>query len=279
MNSTNNEKWRLGMQTQPVSTGLTYVPKLVPLDADGFARSFAVEEVVGLKSFFAEFGFVVVRDVLTEDERVATVDGIWATIEGFCGGKLGLDRNDPRTWCKRWPGGGPGLLGKATTPAAWRNRANPNLRAAFEAVLSRQDLLASVDNFGVLRPTKAVPMRRLPAQTPCRTDVEVATLVDDSLAEHLHLPAVTPSMAAATTSATTTAATTAAGEESAVHDMAAWKTKSKWLHWDLNPFRWAAGTMPPYEFSEYAWISENNGAPLGTAEFKASPECLTATHF
>jgi hypothetical protein len=78
-------------------------------------------------------------------------------------------------------------------------------------------------------------------------------------------------MAAATTSAVTVAATTAAGEESAVHDMAAWKTKSKWLHWDLNPFRWAAGTMPPYEFSEYAWISENNGAPLGPAEFKASP--------
>ena len=44
--------------------------------------------------------------------------------------------------------------------------------------------------------------------------------------------------------------------------MEAWKTKSKWLHWDLSPFHWVGGTMPPYTFTPYSFISENNGTPL-----------------
>ena len=44
--------------------------------------------------------------------------------------------------------------------------------------------------------------------------------------------------------------------------MDGWKTKSKWLHWDLSPFHWVAQTMPPYTFSPYSLISENNGTPL-----------------
>jgi hypothetical protein len=39
--------------------------------------------------------------------------------------------------------------------------------------------------------------------------------------------------------------------------MEAWKTKSKWLHWDLSPFHWVAGTITPYSF-----VSENNCTAL-----------------
>jgi hypothetical protein len=41
--------------------------------------------------------------------------------------------------------------------------------------------------------------------------------------------------------------------------MAEWRTKSRWLHWDLNPFHWVDGTMPAYEFCPYSLVSESNG--------------------
>ena len=90
-----------------------------------------------------------------------------------------------------------------------------NLRAVFEGVIGRGNLVCSVDNYGLLRPTRSVPTQRLPPQAPCRTDVttDVTNIIErDGLPE----------------------------------DMAGWKTKSKWLHWDLSPFHWVAQTMPPY---------------------------------
>lgn len=176
-----------------------------------------------------------------------TVEDIWGMIEGFCGGRLNLQRDDPQTWKKRWPGGGPGLLGQALAPSAWLNRANPNLRSVFERVVGRHDLVTSVDHFGVLRPTRNVPMRRLPPQTPCRTDVTVHTEAGggggggDATAEADVEPTA----------------------EATVVDMDKWKTKSKWLHWDLSPFHWVDHTMPPYTFVPHSgFISENNGTPL-----------------
>ena len=210
-----------------------YRPSPPPLDAEGFVKSFSLGDLDGAAASFDELGFVVIDGVLSEAERMDTINDIWAVIEGFCGGKLGIHRDDPRSWRQRWPGGGPGLLGQALSPAAWLNRANPSLRAAFERIVGQADLLCSVDNYGVLRPTRRVPMHQLPPQTPSRTDVT-----------------------------TTGAAEAAAAEPQPLKDMEAWKTKSKWLHWDLSPFHWVAGTMPPYTFTPYSFISENNGTAL-----------------
>jgi len=218
----------------------TYEPRTLPLDDEGFVQAFDVEDGEGMQVFFDDYGFVVVNGVLNEDERVATISDIWSIIEGFCGGKFNISRDDPSSWQKRWPGGGPGLIGPAKTAASWHNRANPRLRAVFERIVGTDRLLSSVDNYGVLRPTRHVPMRPLPPQVPCRTDVVVMS---------------------ASASTEGAADEGGQGDDSAV-DQPTWKTTSKWLHWDLNPFHWVNEAMPPYEFSEYAMISENNGSAL-----------------
>lgn len=219
----------------------TYRPRELPHDDEGFVQSFRLEDADGIQAFFDEYGFVVVNDVLTEHERMATISDIWDIIESFCGGRLNINRNDPSSWQKRWPGGGPGLLGQAKTPSSWHNRANPRLRAVFDRIVGTDRLLSSVDNFGVLRPTRRVPMRPLPPQL-CRTDVVITA----------------PARPGDGTSA---AAADQDGADATV-DQPAWKTTSKWLHWDLNPFHWVDKTMLPYEFSEYGFISENNGTEL-----------------
>lgn len=215
-----------------------YHPKPIPLDDDGFVKSFNTDsdaDLVNAVAFFEEFGFVVWSEVLNEQETIETINSMWGVVEGSYGGRLGINRNDPSTWCKRWPGGGPGFLGEARTPQAWRNRTNPKLRKAFETILGNTEIVASVDNFGMLRPTNRVPMGRLPHQEPCRIDIEVDEETPTALK---------------------------------VVDMEEWVTKSKWLHWDMNPFRWVDETMPPYNFSEFGWISECNGAPRGSAKAK-----------
>ena len=267
-----------------------YQPKTLPVDGDGFVQAFSLDDTAGLQSFFEEYGFVVVDGVLGEAARADTIREIWATIEGCCGGRLNIDRDDPSSWRRRWPGGGPGLLGQAVGAAAWRNRANPSLRAVFEHLVGRSDLVCSVDNYGVLRPTRRVPMHRLPPQAPSRTDVVVAAVAGEaggsgatggSGSRAAAMP-LAPAAAAGAVPALPEPALSPAepeeaaaggkcdgggrggpggGCEAAAEDMPSWKTKSRWLHWDLSPFHWAAGTMPPYAFTPYTWISENNGTP------------------
>lgn len=55
--------------------------------------------------FFDEYGYVVVRDVLTSDECLATIDDIWTYLEtgAFGGIDPGIKRDNPSTWTKGWP--------------------------------------------------------------------------------------------------------------------------------------------------------------------------------
>jgi hypothetical protein len=202
----------------------------------------------------------VFSKVLSPSECTQTINEMWDVVEGFCGGRLGIHRDDPSTWCNRWPGGGPGFLGEATSPQAWRNRANPNLRKAFETVLGTTEIVSSLDNYGMLRPTKRVPMGKLPVQVPCRTDV-------------VYLPTdpYEPTQAESADADISLSSPPQQTKPVKIVDMNDWVTKSKWLHWDMNPFRWVDESMPPYNFSEFGWISENNGAPRGTARFKVDP--------
>ena len=86
----------------------SYEPKAVPLDTGGFAVAFSLNTAASraaAERFFDEYGFVVFEAVLTDDEQARTIDEIWRKIEAFCGGKLGIHRDDPSTWSKHWPGG------------------------------------------------------------------------------------------------------------------------------------------------------------------------------
>lgn len=82
----------------------------------------------------------------------------------------------------------------------------------------------------------------LPPQTPCRVDVSEQGA---------------PTTAAASAVAGAGHAGTSTSSGTTV-DQPTWKTKSKWVHWDMSPVHWVGGTMPSFEWSPYARVSENN---------------------
>ena len=118
---------------QPAAVAISYRPKPLPLDGEGFVQPFGIDDLAGAREFFDEFGFVVVDGVLSEAERTETINDIWGVIEGYCGGRLGIQRDHPGSWRQHWPGGGPGLLGQALSPAAWHTRLGARGRAPAAA--------------------------------------------------------------------------------------------------------------------------------------------------
>jgi len=73
----------------------------VPRDPDDYryVQSFALDAAPeAIREFFQEFGFVIVRDVLTPAEAEATVSDMWGILER----DSEMRRDDPRTW-SRWP--------------------------------------------------------------------------------------------------------------------------------------------------------------------------------
>eukprot|EP01090_Pellita_catalonica_P009558 TRINITY_DN20661_c0_g1_i1.p1 TRINITY_DN20661_c0_g1~~TRINITY_DN20661_c0_g1_i1.p1 ORF type:complete len:389 (+),score=66.94 TRINITY_DN20661_c0_g1_i1:41-1207(+) len=209
--------------------GVEYVGKVfpivdVPRDSEGFVKAFRPQDSDGYCKFFREYGFVVIENVLSKAEIDRNLWELWAHIEKISF----VRRNDPTTW-GTWPGlSNLGLLSQALTDVSFENRANPTIYEIFKNVLEKDRLWVSYDNYGVLRPTKNVPQKKFPEQD-----------------QNVFLRTSTKSLA----------------EESADDlerkDFPEWKSKSRWLHWDLNPFCWAAGKGLDYQFMNF--ISENNG--------------------
>jgi hypothetical protein len=54
----------------------------VPLDEEGFVVAFGVDETEKVLEFFAKYGFVVVKEVLSSEEINESIDEIWNEIEG-----------------------------------------------------------------------------------------------------------------------------------------------------------------------------------------------------
>jgi hypothetical protein len=141
----------------------------VPLDADGFALSFACpadSPVAGggcaeALAFYRAHGYVVFRDVLTPAECAASRGEIWDALERDA---PGVRRDAPSTW---------GALssdtyGLAPTPSVFSaqllaNRQSPCVVAALAALLGadvspgapqRDGLLVSQDRWCFYRPTR-----------------------------------------------------------------------------------------------------------------------------
>jgi len=141
----------------------------LPLDEQGFAASFDLADADGIRSFFAEHGLVVVRDVLTPDACERSVDELWAFVERQV---PTLTRSDPRTW-ERWPSLSKlGILGNTfvLSPQFCRNRQDERVHRAFATVFGTEELLVNVGRASAMRPTRGV---RMPA-----TDTEAEELVD-----------------------------------------------------------------------------------------------------
>ena len=109
----------------------------------------------------------------------------------------------------------------------------------------------------------------LPPQTPCRTDVvhggHAATASATAAVTATESGAAPGTGAGAGSAGAHVAGTgTTPSPSTSPEDQPGWKTKSKWLHWDMSPFHWVDGTMPPYEWSPYTRVSENNATASAT---------------
>lgn len=141
-----------------MSTG--YLPPVyqIPKDSEDYLQSFSLNEEEEIKKFFTEYGFVIIRDVLSKEDCKLTIDEMWSILEGY-----DIKRDDIETWDNRnWRRTGifsEGILGGDPffTPQALKNRQNPNLHKAFSLVLGTDKLFVNHDRYGLFRPTKNVP--------------------------------------------------------------------------------------------------------------------------
>merc|ERR1719198_1837393 len=108
----------------------TFEPAPLPVDADGFVRSFDVAERDAIRAFFAQHGLVVVRDVIDAAACSRSIDELW---EGLEARFPGLRRGDASTY-ERWPALAQlGILGNTfvLSPQFTANRQAPRLHRAF----------------------------------------------------------------------------------------------------------------------------------------------------
>uniref|UniRef100_K3WX66 Phytanoyl-CoA dioxygenase n=1 Tax=Globisporangium ultimum (strain ATCC 200006 / CBS 805.95 / DAOM BR144) TaxID=431595 RepID=K3WX66_GLOUD len=178
-----------------------------------FVKGYKVDQADEYVAAFQRDGYVVIEDVLTEDERAKSIDEVWTYLE-----KDGLvKRDDETTWGnENWPsevcrnGGFMGRFpywkrmkkldatGVNKQEQAWRNRENPRVYQAFANIMQTQRMWVSIDRYGVMRPAK---------------------LRHQSASQH----------------------------ENEAQILEEWQTKKEWLHWDLSPFHFgtsAAGYAP-----------------------------------
>eukprot|EP01100_Stratorugosa_tubuloviscum_P001876 TRINITY_DN1427_c0_g1_i1.p1 TRINITY_DN1427_c0_g1~~TRINITY_DN1427_c0_g1_i1.p1 ORF type:complete len:353 (-),score=94.53 TRINITY_DN1427_c0_g1_i1:3-1061(-) len=129
----------------------------VPRDSNDprFVQSFTVDQVHQYKQFFEEFGFIVIRDVLNNEQNEKTIREIWNFIENNSSYK----RTNVLSWNTKFPGiASAGILSinPIFLQAALENRQNENIYQVFSCLMERQDLLVNHDRYGFFRPTKNV---------------------------------------------------------------------------------------------------------------------------
>jgi hypothetical protein len=191
---------------QPIKFSQVEVPR-DPNDPE-YCLSFTKDQKEEYKKFFDEYGFVVIRDVLSREQIDATLEEVWNIITGkdpqtapqveyikkYYEEKLKIPfmpvlRDDPRTWTENngWPPGSHlGLLGSGSAfqRHAFENRVNPVMYDVCKTLMNRNDLWIGIDRYGVIRPNTNV-------------------LLPDGTRQ----------------------------------DFPNYKTSSTWMHWDINPFK------------------------------------------
>jgi len=129
----------------------------VPRDPDdaSFIRSFSINDKKEIHEFFDEFGFVVVRDVISPLECEKTLSELYDILEAGTDQKF--QRMDMTTW-NFWPTTGIPRFGQVSrppifTPQILLNRQNATLHALFSSLIGDDDLIVNHDRACLFRPT------------------------------------------------------------------------------------------------------------------------------
>jgi len=114
-----------------------------PFDKTGFVVSFDLEETTALRTFFETFGFVIIRDVLNEEEVQKTVSEFHSSYQQL------EDLSEEKFVTLGIVGEGPNLF----SITQLMNRQNPKVHKAFATIFNTSELIVDHDRLGVMRPT------------------------------------------------------------------------------------------------------------------------------
>lgn len=118
---------------------------------------FNQEQEEEIKDFFLRYGYVVVRNIISEEQIERTNDELWES-EHLIKQKSTVNRHNPDTW-DSWPSGIFGFINPTNDfklKTAYENRQNENLVRLFQLLLNEKALWVSIGRFGIMRPTKNV---------------------------------------------------------------------------------------------------------------------------
>ena len=101
-----------------------------------------------------QHGYVVISDVLNEDEVDMAKNLIWQHLEGLKS-PFKIKRGQINTW-NQWPGRHEaGIIedfGSGNSQAQWFIRSVPNVKNVFAQIWQTRNLLSSMDGIGIFRP-------------------------------------------------------------------------------------------------------------------------------
>jgi len=139
---------------------------VLPFDDEGYCKSFTIDQMdykdqddenenLNPFAFFRKYGFIVVSDVLTNDDCDKTTSEIFDIIES----KTNFKRDDVSTW-DQFPNDGSSIpqYGSPSKPPVFSkqfllNRSNPNVFKVFSELLKTKDLMTNIDRCCFFRPT------------------------------------------------------------------------------------------------------------------------------
>jgi hypothetical protein len=136
------------------------------LDDDGFVVGFEPVDAVGIKSFFDEWGFVVVGNVIPDELCNQGVTEFWDSAA-----RWGAAPDAPEKWDDFWSIqrfgrlGIIGITGEVKRRALLEMRQHPNLHKVFTSIFGQEELWVDHDRMGVLRPTKNIPIKQVDGST------------------------------------------------------------------------------------------------------------------
>ena len=129
-----------------------YVRVDLPKDEEGYVVSFDPEtQGEEMKEFFDEYGVVVAREVISEEECEKSVSDFWDFLERH---NEGLDRNNIATWAAFWPMlGKMGICGNTSilSVQSHRNRVAKRVHKAFANLFATEKLWSNLGRISVMR--------------------------------------------------------------------------------------------------------------------------------
>ncbi len=121
-------------------------------DDDGYVVAYQVSEKEKIDKFFETNGFVVIKDVMDDEEIKETMDDFFCSIDN---GRNASDKDLEQFYADQ-PFGHLGIIGTGpclNSITQLNNRQNPKVYEAFCTVLKNTDLIVEHDRLGALRPT------------------------------------------------------------------------------------------------------------------------------